>query len=301
MSPTLPVPPRRAVALLLMVVAPVLWSTAGVMTRHVEGASGFEMVFWRSLFAGLFVAATLILWRGAGALRAVYATGWPGLASGALWAVMFTCFMLALTLTSTARTLVTMSVSPLFTALAALWFLREPISRATWIAVVVALFGMLVMFQQGLNESGALAGTLVALCVPLASAFNVVILRRARVDLIPAVMLGAVISVLVCLPLSLPFAGSARDVAILAGLGLFQLGFPCVLYVIASRVLLAPELALLALIEVVLGPVWAWWGAGEAPGGGTLLGGALVLAALAGNQVAAYGQSRSRSAADAGG
>ena len=286
----LPAPPRRGIALVLMVIAPMLWSIAGVFTRHAAHAAGFELVFWRSLFAGLLVAAALGFWQGRDAFRSVAAAGLPGLVSGAMWAAMFTAFMLALTLTSTARVLVAQSVSPLITALAAWWFLREPVSRATWIAILVACSGMAAMFQQGLagGEPGALAGTLVALCVPLVAAVNVVVLRRSggQIDLVPAVMTGAFLSALVSLPLALPLQADARDIGILAVLGVFQLGIPCILYVIASRSLSAPELALLALIEVLLGPLWAWWGANEIPGGGTLAGGALVLVALAGNQIA---------------
>lgn len=293
--------PSRAVALVLMVIAPALWSIAGVLTRQTESAPPFELVFWRSVFAGLFVAATLAAWQGTGAIRALRATGWAGVLSGLMWAAMFTCFMLALTLTTTAGTLVTMSLAPLFTALLAWRVLREPVAPRTWIAIGVAALGMTVMFSEGLTQGDqrALLGTLVALCVPIASAINVTILRRtaARVDLIPAILIGALLSALICLPLILPFSASASDIVILAVLGIFQLGLPCVLYVIASRTLLAPELALLALIEVLLGPLWAWWGAGEVPGGETLIGGALVLAALAGNQLAAYQQSRNSTTA----
>jgi drug/metabolite transporter (DMT)-like permease len=120
-------------------------------------------------------------------------------------------------------------------------------------------------------------------------------LRRvhARVDLIPAVMIGGLVSCLVSLPLAVPFSASARDLALLALLGIFQLGLPCMLYVVASRSLLAPELALLSLLEVLLGPIWAWLGAGEVPRAATLAGGAIVLAALAANELAAL---RSRAA-----
>jgi len=117
---------------------------------------------------------------------------------------------------------------------------------------------------------------------------NLVTLRKsaAHLDLMPAVMLGALISAAVTLPWALPFQASARDLLVLATLGVFQLGVPCMLLVLVSRTLTAPEIALLALLEVVLGPLWAWLGAGEAPGTATLAGGAIVLAALAGNEFA---------------
>jgi drug/metabolite transporter (DMT)-like permease len=100
-------------------------------------------------------------------------------------------------------------------------------------------------------------------------------------------MLGGAISCLIALPFALPFSATGRDVLLLAFLGITQLGIPCMLLVLASRALLAPEIALLGLLEVVLGPLWVWLGAGEEPGAATLTGGAVVLAALAGNEIAA--------------
>jgi drug/metabolite transporter (DMT)-like permease len=118
-------PPRRGVALALMIAAPVLWSTAGVVTRHIERATAFEMVFWRSVFACVFVAGTVLFSSRQSPFRAMRAAGWPGALSAAMWAVMFSAFMLALSLISTANSLVVMSVSPLATALFALVFLSE--------------------------------------------------------------------------------------------------------------------------------------------------------------------------------
>jgi drug/metabolite transporter (DMT)-like permease len=268
-----------------MVAAPVLWSTAGVVTRHIERAQPFEQVFWRSLFAFLFVTLVLLA-RGFNPLKSIKAAGRPGLFSGAMWTVMFTAFVIALSLTTTANTLVVMSIGPLLTAFLSLIFLKDRIAPGTWVAVVFASMGIAWMFHDGF-QAGQAAGMLVALLVPFAAAANVVTLRAsaARVDLIPAVMLGGALSCLVALPFAFPFSSSSRDLLLLALLGIFQLGLPCMLLVIASRSLSAPEIALLGLLEVVLGPLWAWLGAGEVPGQATLVGGAIVLAALAANEL----------------
>ena len=259
----------------------MLWSTAGVVTRHIERAQPTEQVFWRSLFAFVFVAAVLLFRR-----KNPMHIGWPGLVSGAMWAIMFTAFLFALSLTTTANTLVMMSVSPLLTALLAWLFLKDPLPLRTWVAAGAAAIGIAWMFSTSL-EKAHVAGMLVALVIPVAAAINVVTLRAsaAKLDLVPAVMLGGALSCLVALPLALPFQASGRDIAMLAFLGFFQLGLPCMLLVIASRTLLAPEIALLGLLEVVLGPLWAWLGAGEVPSESTLLGGLVVLGALAGNEL----------------
>ncbi len=109
---------------------------------------------------------------------------------------------------------------------------------------------------------------LIAFGAPVASAINVVILKKRGhgVDLVPAVFLGGIISAALMLPLALPSIATAGDIALLALLGFAQLGLPCMLLVIAARHLAATEVALLALLEVVLGPLWAWLGAGEVPG-----------------------------------
>ena len=267
-----------------MLAAPVLWSSAGVVTRHIQSAQPVEQVFWRSAFAFGFVFAFLLLQK-TSPWKAVRAAGVPGLISGLMWAIMFTAFLFALSLTSTANALVVMSVSPLLTALFASMFLKDPVPLRTWLAAGAAAVGIAWMFGSSLETH--YLGMAVAFVIPVASAINVVVLRASasKLDLIPAVMLGGALSCLIALPFALPFSGTPRDLALLAFLGVFQLGVPCMLLVLASRALLAPEIALLGLLEVVLGPLWAWLGAGEVPAGSTLLGGMIVLAALALNEL----------------
>ena len=285
-------PQQHRRAILTMVGATFLWSIAGVFTRHLDSAKSFEVTFWRSFFCAL----TLIGWfacsggaRGvAGTVAYVRASGRGGAISGLMWAVMFTCFMIALTLTTTANTLIVMSLSPLFATILAWAILKSPIAMRTWLAIGAALVGMIIMFaNQAQGGHGALLGMLIAFGVPVASGINIVTLKKtgAHVDLAPAVLIGALISCALTLPLSLPFAASGKDVFLLAILGIFQLGIPCVMMVRASAHLSAPEVALLGLLEVLMGPLWSWLGAGEVPAGSTLVGGAIVLAALVTNEV----------------
>jgi len=277
----------RAGALALMVAAPVLWSTAGVVTRHVERATPFEMVFYRSLFAFLFVGLALLALK-----KNPFRIAPAAFVSGGLWALMFTTFMIALSLTSTANTLVVMSLAPLLTTILASLFLKDPVPTGTWFAAGAATLGIAWMFGSDLNAHSPrdLLGMLIALSVPIASATNFIVLRAssATTDLRSAVMLGGLLSAAICLPLALPFQATAKDVALLAFLGVFQLGLPCMLLVLASRKLLAPEISLIALLEVLLGPLWAWLGANEVPARATLTGGAIVLGALVLNEVASF-------------
>ncbi|HTD05313.1 DMT family transporter [Undibacterium sp.] len=278
-------------ALFLMISAASLWSIAGVLTRQLHAAHGFEVTFWRSLFAGAFVAAAMFWQHKSQAVSKLFLAGWFGLISGFMWAAMFCCFMIALTMTTVANTLIVMSVTPLLTALLAWIVLRHQIVPRTWLAIAVALAGMLWMFAGGMSSVDArgLAGMLIATGIPVAMSVNVVVLKKAgkSVDLIPAVLIGAVISCVLMLPLAMPLRASQHDVAILAILGVLQLGFPCMLMVSAARNLSAPEISLLGLLEVLLGPIWAWLGAGEVPARETLAGGGVVLAALIFNELLA--------------
>lgn len=282
---------RRAIWTLVF--CALCWSIAGVFTRHLERAEGFEVTFWRSLVCALFVAVALVRSHGRHWWRPVLATGRAGLISGVMWSIMFTCFMLALSRTTVANTLVVMAISPLLAALLAWAVLREQVPPRTWAAIAAAAAGIVWMVRGGLSTEG-LAGMAIASGVPIAAAINIVTLKRigASVDLAPAVLIGGVLSCIVTLPLAWPLDASTRDLTILATLGVVQLGLPCMLMVSAARYLAPHEIALLALLEVVFGPIWAWLGAGERPSDATLQGGLIVLAALVCNELFAAGRAR---------
>ena len=282
-----------------MILVTLMWSIAGVVTRRLEAAHSFEVTFWRSAFTVLALAVLLLGLRGPTALvRSVRAGGRTLWLSGLCWSVMFTAFMVALTLTSVANVLVTMAIAPLLTALLARMALGHRLAARTWAAIVVAGIGIAWMYAREVSGSDArnLLGTLVALCVPIAAATNWTLIQHSRsardVDLLPAVLIGATISALVTLPLAMPFAASMHDLALLGLLGVVQLAIPCLMSVAAARHLSAPEASLLALLEVVFGVAWAWLGANEAPAPHVLGGGALVLGALAANEALALRRSR---------
>ena len=282
----------RAVATMLVVT--LMWSIAGVVTRHLESARSFEVTFWRSAFTVLALAALLTGLRGRAALARSLREGGATLwLSGGCWFVMFTAFMVAITLTTVANVLVTMAIAPLLTALVARVFLGHRLAPRTWAAIIVAGVGIAWMYgrEAGAADPRQVTGTLVALGVPIAAAINWTLIQHTRssadIDLLPAVLIGALLSAALTFPFALPFAASAHDLGLLALLGVVQLAIPCVMSVAAARHLSAPEASLLALLEVIFGVAWAWLGAGEAPAIHVLGGGALVLGALAANEALA--------------
>lgn len=278
-------------AVLLMVACTMMWSIAGVVTRHLDQARSFEVTFWRSFFTLVSLLVILPLIQGRALLSKFKQGGAFLWVSGVCWSVMFTAFMTALTMTSVANVLITLSLGPMLTALFAWVFIGHKLPARTLIAIVVAGAGIAYMYAAQINLSDVkqLTGMLVALGVPIAAAVNWTLVQHSQaqghdVDLVPAVMVGALISSVVTLPLSMPFQATGHDVALLAMLGLVQLAIPCTLAVVCARYLKAPEVSLLALLEIIFGIALAWLGANEKPGSPVLIGGCLVLGALAFNE-----------------
>lgn len=308
-------------AVAMMVVAALLWSSAGVVSRQLEAAVRFEVTFWRSAFTVLSLLLLLPVWRqttrthgkaeAASWARRFRTSQWVhhhwGLLpasstfwlSGLCWSVMFTAFMLGLTFTSVANVLIIMSVGPLFTAVLAWLVNGQRLQMRVWGAIVLAGAGMAYMYGGQvvdlMNSDQAQAhrlvlGSLIALCVPVAGALNWTLVQRSqrhgqRIDLVPAVLVGAFLSCIYTWLPSQPFQATSGDLLWLALLGLTQLAMPCMIAVIAARTLKAPEVSLLGLLEVIFGILWPWIFAHEAPGTPVLLGGGVVLIALVGNEL----------------
>lgn len=278
-----------------MVLVSFLWSTAGVVSRHLEAARGFELTFWRSFFTVVSLLVILPFFQGRAVFLRIQTGGKTLWFSGVCWAFMFTAYMVALTLTSVANVLVVMALAPLFTALMARAFIQQKIALRTWWAIVIAGLGMVWIYAGQLDFSSQIGGMLVALMVPIAAASNWTLVQYSRthgagVDLVPAVLIGAIMSTLVALPLSWPLVATPHDMLLLGSLGLMQLAIPCVLAVLCAQILKAPELSLLCLLEVVFGILLAWAGAGEVPGTNVLWGGSLVIGALVVNELLGWNQ-----------
>lgn len=237
-----------------MVLATLMWSMAGVVTRQLHGAGSFEATFWRSFFNAVALVLLLLWLRGWTALAATLRSGGRTLwLSGVCWSMMFTAFMVAITMTTVANVLVTMASAPLLTALIARAALGQRLPVRTWIAVLVAGIGIAWMFANEVSEAGPrqLVGIAVAAAVPIAAAVNWVVIQRsgrAGGDLLPAVWIGAVLCCIATFVPALPLDTSSHDLALLALLGVFQLAVPCLVAVAAARVLSAPEASLLSLL-----------------------------------------------------
>jgi drug/metabolite transporter (DMT)-like permease len=271
--------------LVLMLGATLCWATAGVLVRSQSVRDGWEVTFWRSFFMVLFMTGVLVVQYRADTLRRVRAIGLPGLVSGALWAIMFIAFILALSRTTVANTLVLCSISPFMSAVVGWLALSERVPPRTWIAMAAAFAGIALMFVDSLSAGGT-AGNLIALAIPVCFGLNVTILRRMRADadMVPTVLVAGLLSCAMTLPFALPFEARASDFPSYVALGFVQLGLGCLLMVIAARHLKAAEVGLFAELEIIFGIVSTWLIVGEVPSRLAMIGGGIVLAALALNE-----------------
>ena len=257
--------------------AAIAWSTAGLFQRELSVGLATQLA-GRALFAmlgiGVFVAFTE-----RGRVIASFRTmGRAGLAVAALMAASSGAFIAALNYTSVANVLFLQGLAPVLAAVFGL-ALGERVSRRTWVAMAVAIAGVAVMV--GGPSRPSLAGFSLSLFMSISFAGVIVITRHQRhVSMAPATWLSQAL-VFVC---AAPFASVAevgpKDVALLAGLGVTQIGLGLIFLTIGARLIPAAEVALITLLEIVLGPLWVWIALGEQPGTATLVGGAVVLAAV---------------------
>jgi drug/metabolite transporter (DMT)-like permease len=275
----------RRKGVLLMAAAALCWSLGGILVRKIALPDPWEIVFWRSLFMTLFVAGVLVVRHGTSAVAQVRAVGRGGLVSGLMFATMFFCYILSLSRTTVANSMALSAIAPFCVAIFGWLFLSERIPLRTWLAILAAVTGVVLMFADGM-DSGQLAGNLLALGVPLAFTVNVYVLRRmhARVDMIPAVMIAGILSALIALPLAWPLTPTLHDLPFFITLGFVQLGLGCVLMTRATRYLSSGEIGLYSLLENVAAPIWVWIGVNEQPQDLALVGGLIVISALAVNE-----------------
>jgi drug/metabolite transporter (DMT)-like permease len=281
----------------LMIGATLAWSTGGLIVRSLSATGAWEVVFWRSVFMTLLVGGWLVVRYGRAAAMRLRAIGRGGIAAGAMLAGTFFFFILSLTHTTVANTLVIMSISPFTAALAGWLALGERVAPRTWAAMAAALAGIALMFWDSLaGASGAgLVGNLLALGVPACMALNIVLVRRAgAIDMVPTVLVAGLISIAVAAPVVWPPVAPAGDVALIAVMGIVQLGIGCMLATMAMRLLSAAQVGLLSLLETVLGPLWVWLALGEAPSAAALAGGTVVIASLAANELWALAAASAR-------
>ncbi len=269
---------------MLVLVAGVCFSLGGLFLRWMEAASPWQVLIYRS--GGTLVFVLLFLaWRSGGSpWPAIKALGWKGPLAGAGLSVAMMVYIVALTLTTVFNAVMMICIAPLLAAILGRLLLKESVRRITLIASLIALAGVAIMVHSGL-EAGDLLGNLLSLVAACGFAVFAVTLRAAKVrDTMPAVawagFFGFTVSLIVVLVEGQSPFISLHDMVLALSMGSLQIGFGMIFFTAGARRLTAAEATLLSLIEVVLAPLWVWVLLDETPTGTTLIGGAVLLAAM---------------------
>lgn len=273
--------------------AAVVWSTGGLIVRHVE-ADAWTIVFWRGFFAALTLLLYLVVRNGRNTFALFRNLGWGGLGVAACFGTASLSFVIALQHTSVATILFLQSASPLVAGVLAWLWLGE---RMTWIkalAMLLALVGVGITVSDQ-DAGGDLLGIVLSVVIMIAFALATVLVRRySHVRMTPATCLSAFWLVAVGGTMGNPASVDGVNLSLLFLFGACQLGIGFILFTTGAHLIPAGEAILLSQLESILAPIWVWvWPTlHEYPGDRALIGGALVIAAVTWNTVAEMGQAK---------
>ncbi len=273
---------QHTIGIILVALSALLWSFGGSMARSITVESSWTIVFWRSYFATVFLLVFMMMREGPEkTLQLFGAMGWPGLSVALCFAVASTCFVVALSHTTVANILLIQAGVPLLAALLAWLLFGEKSNTATWIAIAAVVVGISVMTSDTLSGKISPLGDGLAILIALAFAIATVLTRRhAHVQMLPAVTLGTTIAAIASMFLTTSYVVSAQDLGWLAAFGMINLGLGLAVFTMGARLVPAALAALIGTLEPILGPIWVWLSHAEIPSSRTLLGGAIVFAAL---------------------
>ena len=263
---------------LAILVAAVAWSTAGLAQRELD-ASPATQVAGRAVFAALALFAVVVVMERRGTVAAFRSMGRSGVAMAVFLAISSGTFLLALNHTTVANVLFMQAAAPMMAALLGWALLSERIDGRTWVALALAGAGVVLM-AAGSLDGGAAAVGLPFLMTASFAAVIVIARHRRDVSMMPATCASQVLVVLACLPFVALGSASDSDWAILAALGVGQMGLGLAFLTIGARLIPPAQVAVISLLEVVLGPLWVWLAYEERPSLATFLGGLVVVSAV---------------------
>lgn len=267
---------RYGLGVTLVMVGGVFLSLSGILVRNIEAADGWQILFYRGLaFSATLFLLLLIQYR-KNTLQVFRDIGRPGILAGTVLGLGSVCYVFAILTTTIANALFIIGAAPLATAFVGWVILGERTPRAGIIAMLLSLGGIALMFADGFIE-GRWFGNVAALGVVVSFVIFLLIVRNYRqVNMLPATCLGGLVMSLVSVFFIDNFVISNRDLLLALVMGCVQFGIGFICFTIATRYILASEVALFSLTESVLGPVWVWIGVGEEPSLLTILGSAIV-------------------------
>lgn len=271
---------RYGFGVTLVIIGGVFLSLSGILLRNVEAASGWQILFYRGFaFSATLFLLLLFKYRGK-TVESFRNIGWPGFWAGTVLGLGSICYVFAILTTTVANAVFIIGAAPLATAFVGWLVLGERTSRFGIIAMLISLTGIGLMFADGLIEGRWLGNIAALLVVASFVVYLLVIRNRRHVDMLPATCLGGLVMSVVSGFFVGSFSISNHDLVIALLMGCVQFGIGFICFTIATRYIMASEVALFALSESILSPIWVWIGVGEQPSLLTFLGSGIVLVSV---------------------
>ncbi|MES9905918.1 MAG: DMT family transporter [Sedimenticola sp.] len=273
----------------LVLMAGVFWSSMGVGIRSIEVANVWQILFYRSIALTCFLFIVISYRSKFKPIRTIRKSGLAGIIGGISLVLAFSGGIYGIQMTTVANAMFLFSSAPFMAAVLGWVLLREPVRHSTWIAMVVALVGVIIMVIHGIS-AGRLEGNIAALISAFGFSVFTIALRWGKLEeMLPAVLLAGIFACIVsasfCYVQDYGLDIPVNDILIALAMGVFQVGLGLAIYTIGSKVVPAVELTLLSMTEVVLGPLWVWLLLGETASFYTLLGGIILMLAIIGNAI----------------
>ncbi len=265
---------------LLIFLGALSLSFGGLIVKSFEGATLWQILFWRSFFFTLTVLFFLIISYKKETFKSFYNSGLPGFFGGIILSFGFCGYVFAMYNTTVANTNFIISLQILFLAIFGYLFLKEKINLITLTSIILAITGVLLMVGNSLSP-GELSGNLAAFTMPITFAILIMIVRKyPLVDMIPAQFVAGISSCLIGFLLSTKIMISPHDIFLGFLAGFFQIGFGFIFITIGARTTPSATVGVIMLSESVLGPLWAFLFVSEKPSMFALVGGAIILSAV---------------------
>ena len=265
---------------ILIFLGAVSLSFGGLIVKSFEGATLWQILFWRSVFFSLTVLVFLIITYKKKIFNSFYLSGWPGLVAGTILSLGFCGYVIAMYSTTVANTNFIISLQILFLAIFGYFFLKEKISFVTLFSIILAIIGVLIMVGNSLSP-GEMSGNLAAFSMPITFAVLIVIVRKyPTIDMVPAQFIAGICCCLIGYFFSNKIMISYHDIFLGFLAGFFQVGFGFIFITIGARTTPSAMVGIIMLSESVLGPIWAFLFVSERPSIFSLIGGAIILSAV---------------------
>ncbi len=271
---------RRLYGLVLVAVATFFWSTAGFFVRLLD-LDVWTMLGWRSVFAALSLLLVVLAQHGRRTIAAFQAIGRPGLVAIPISAISMFSYVAALKLTTVANVLIVYATIPFIAAGIAFLWMGERVRGRVLVASAVAFCGIAVMAVQATRPQDLAGNGLAVLMTVTFGAVLVMARRYPSIAMAPVNCAAAALVALACWPLMPPGLPTGPELLILAIFGITTTALAYLLFLTGGRHLPSSEAGLIALLDVVLGPLWVWLAFAERPDRAAIISGVIVLSAVA--------------------